>query len=217
MRRPEIRFFSRAESEIIEASIEKKQTKEGNITNIEVVNLIYALERPKDSKPVLPIDPKIFSDEFLAHYQKLRSELDKCVELAQRIEDYLSLFLRSSKSIFDPENEDSISSLDFMTKRSLLSNYLKQNASILENTVVNSRDRLKMFTKTFFYFIEDRNKYTHGTLMFEYPSLAPIIKYIDSNEQVVYAQISKDVIQDYFRSYDYISRTLNNIKECLKI
>jgi len=100
-----------------------------------------------------------------------------------------------------------------MNARNLLSETLKRDEKFRQLEDINDAGKLKGFTKTFFDFISDRNKFTHGLLYLRYDDYVPVIQYENEKKEIEYAEIDETVISDYYSTYEWLNKILNKIYE----
>jgi hypothetical protein len=195
----------------------KAQNKRGGFEIRRVGVFAELKEKDKDGKFIMPIDPQSYTTDKYDKQEYYQAKMGKCSHFAETLNSSLDNFLGLYFSDRDPaafgDRYASLQKLDFMNARSLMSEVLKSDKKFMQVEEINSPEKLKHFTRTFYDFIMDRNKYTHGLLYLAYPSYAPVIQYENEQKKVEYAEIDDEIIGDYFSSYDYLSVVLNKIYE----
>ncbi|MXS71577.1 hypothetical protein GSF70_10140 [Flavobacteriaceae bacterium W22] len=179
--------------------------------------LILMSEKSEDGRFKLPIDGQaIFGKESAAAISQVKTQMGRCSQLAENLFSKLkALHLRLKytselKGIFD-KYEEKYKKLDFMGHRKLFSEILQSNKIDWIKDISDEYD-VKSLTKTFYNFIMDRNKYTHGELMLYYPSKQTIIEYEDVEKNREVAIVNAEIITSYTATYNELNKLIDKIE-----
>lgn len=171
-------------------------------------------DKNSDGKFILPMDSdKIFGKEIVSALTEIKTIIGKCTQLGEALNNKLSATSNRFKSdpiltsVFKKYNER-YHKLDFMGHRNLLSDIIKSK-KIDKITDLGNTYNLKSVTKAFNNFILDRNKYTHGDLMYWYPDGKTLLEYKDVNGEVEYGEINKDILNSYLKCYTDLDKFLD--------
>jgi hypothetical protein len=174
-------------------------------------------EKSADGRFVLPIDGfAMFSESSAKTLHEIKSTIGQCSQIAEilfgKLKQVNNTFKENTllNDIFE-KYEERYHKLDFMGHRNLLSDILKSNKIEWLREVLKEYN-CKSVTKSFYNFILDRNKYTHGELMFWYPEMKTILEYESDNKQVQYGEVNKDILNSFLICYKTIDEFLNDIE-----
>jgi hypothetical protein len=178
-------------------------------------------EKDKNGKYIMPIDGvSIFGKETVQMLNDLKATIGQCSQIAELLFGRLKTIngqfkqLHELAEIFEPY-EDKYHKLDFMGHRNLLSAIFKSKRIEWLSEILKEYD-LKSVTKSFFTLIMDRNKYTHGELMFWYPENQTVIEYENDARQPEYAVVTSDILNSYLHCYGQLDNLLNKVAASLK-
>lgn len=173
-------------------------------------------EKSKNGKFKLPFDENaIFDKAVVERMHKIKSKIGQCSQIAE------TLFskLKNCNNLFKSEEvlselfekvEDKYYKLGFMNHRNLLSEIFKsKKIDWLEEIL--SVYNVKSITKSFYAFIIDRNKYTHGELMYWYPERKTILEYMNESNTVEYGVVNQDVLNSFLNCYKELNELLDKI------
>lgn len=217
-KRPQVINVDLENNMVVTSYMDHKATNNRGASEIRRVGVFVELkEKDKDGKFILPIDPKSYTKDKYDKQEYYQAKMGKCSHFAESLNSSLDSFLGLYFSDKDPakfgDRYKSLNKLDYMNARNLLSEVLKADNKFMQIDEINTNEKLKHFTKTFFNFISDRNKYTHGLLYLSYPDFTPTIQYENEEKKVEYALIDDQIISDYFETHEYLSVILNRIYE----
>lgn len=174
-------------------------------------------EKSDDGRFLLPIDGfAMFSESSVNVLYEIKSTIGQCSQIAEILFGKLKQVNNAFKEnpllndIFK-QYEERYNKLDFMGHRNLLSDIIKSNKIEWLSEVLKEYN-CKSVTKSFYNFILDRNKYTHGELMFWYPEMKTILEYEVDNKQVQYGEVNKDILNSFLTCYKNIDEFLNDIQ-----
>ncbi|MXV53321.1 hypothetical protein GS399_20340 [Pedobacter sp. HMF7647] len=138
-----------------------------------------------------------------------------CVRVAellkQKLLSFLIFYYRDDSTI----TKEYLIGLDFMNLRNILSKIVKSSASFSDIPTLGSKHIIKLFTKTFHNFIEDRNIYTHGTLVTNIDTHDVAIEYLLGNQEVT-CIVSNDILQSFFFTYKILDDTLDEMQSIVQ-
>lgn len=173
-------------------------------------------EKDKDGKFILPIDgTAIFGKETVQRMNEIKATIGQCSQIAEILFGLLKVVngkfkqLHELAEVFAPY-EEKYHKLDFMGHRNLLSDIFKSKRVDWLNEILKEYDS-KSVTKSFFTLIMDRNKYTHGELMFWYPEKQTVIEYENDAKQKEYAVVNSDILNSYITCYGQLDELLNKV------
>jgi len=178
-------------------------------------------EKNEDGKLILPFDgSKIYGKQSVSQMNEISKIVGRCSQIAERLFDKLKSVNDSLKSnseltsIFEKyDNEDKkYVKLDFMTHRQLLSDIIKSKKVDRINNVSSEYD-IKSVRCAMNDFILERNKYTHGELLYWYPERKTLLEYRNSKGEIEYAELNKDVLNSYSECYVSLDKYLDKITE----
>jgi len=137
-------------------------------------------------------------------FQKLKSLMDK-IKASKTVDD---LFKKHEEKY-----EREYTKFDFMGYRNLLSDILKSKKII---DLTSKGFILKSVTKSFNDFILDRNKYTHGELMFWVEKNASLLEYENTSRETEYGLVTKEIMESYINCYKELNGVLDLIWKEIK-
>lgn len=178
-------------------------------------------EKDSEGKIVLPVDyTGIFSKDVVFSLQSVKSIIGQCTQLSEVLFGRLKNIndrLRQISVLNDFFNEfpgDVYNKLDFMKHRNLLSSVLKSQK--LENLNDLSKEyNIKSVTTSFYNFILDRNKYTHGELMYWYPRRLTLLEYEHEERKCQYGLVNTDILNSFLACYKELDEFLSHIDKNL--
>ncbi|CAA0235348.1 hypothetical protein [Tenacibaculum maritimum] len=178
-------------------------------------------EKNEDGKLILPFDGnKIFGKETATQINEINKLVGRCSQIAERLFDKLKRVNDSLKSnpeltsIFEKYDNDDRKyvKLDFMTHRQLLSDIIKSKKIDRINDVSSGYD-IKSVRRAMNDFILERNKYTHGELLYWYPEKKTLLEYLNSKGETEYAELNMDILNSFSECYVSLDKYLNKITE----
>src|ERR1700737_225904 len=209
-KRPQIIEVDTTKSLVVSKTMDYKKKNEYNIEEIKRVGIFSILtQRLPDGRFEFPIDPNSFTADKFAKQETYQNQLGKCSHFAETLNSTLDNFIGLYYQDRNPTDVDkkysNLSKLDYMGARNLMSETVKRDAKFKQIEEINTPEKINHFTKTFFYFITDRNKFTHGLLYLRYADYAPIIQYENEKKEIEYAEIDEKVISDFYSTYEYLN------------
>lgn len=178
-------------------------------------------EKNEDGKLILLFDvSKIFGKQTVSQINEISKIVGKCSQIAERLFAKLKNVNDNLKSnpelasIFEKyDNEEKkYVKLDFMNHRELLSDIIKSKKIDRINAVSSEYD-IKSVRCAMNDFILERNKYTHGELLYWYPERKTLLEYRNSKGETVYAELNMDILNSYSECYVSLDKYLNKIAE----
>lgn len=197
---PEVLPF---EDETTKGEMSHKMFHEESVgVNIPVHHTVFALGVPEENfRHDFDIE-KALNPEIVAHIHNIAKTVQQCVPIAERLFERLKHInyrfktFEDLKDIFD-EVAERYEKMDFMGHRNVFSKILKSKRINWLNEILNDYS-IEGITKPFYTLIMDRNKYTHGQVMYWAARRLAIIKYINSeSKKEEYAILDKDVINSF--------------------
>ena len=193
------------------------ENKLGIDTPINHAVLIILSEKSPDGRFKLPIDGQaIFGKESIGAINEIKKQIGTCSQIAENLFSKLKALnlqlkqLDDLKDIFE-EYEENYKKLDFMGHRNIFSEIIKSKKIEWIDDIIKEYN-IKSITKTFYNFIMDRNKYTHGELMLYYPSRETILEYEDQQRNREVAVVNVEIITSYIETYKELDKILNAIE-----
>ncbi|HTB52446.1 MAG TPA: hypothetical protein VK718_06715 [Ferruginibacter sp.] len=139
-----------------------------------------------------------------------------CVRVAEALNDNLRAFLIRYSQYKKSNETIEINQMDFMKLRDKLSEIIKKDSIFRSIGELENSTKRKIFTKTFTFFIEDRNIYTHGILHVRLLDNFVIITYLDKKYNFkASCVIDKEIVQSYFNTYVWLSQILEEMGKLL--
>ncbi len=219
--------------EIISPSVQKFDLKEGLISkfshqlfvdeslgvNLPVNHSIFMFltEKSDDGRFKMPFDVNaIFSKPIAENLHRIKAKIGQCSQIAENLFGALKYCndkfkLNPDLNTFFQKVEERYSKLDFMGHRDILSNIIKSQKVDWLNGILLSYDK-KSVTKSFNSFILDRNKYTHGEVMYWYPEKKTLLEYQNENGEVEYGEVNQLILNSFLQCYQELDQILNQIK-----
>lgn len=210
-----------------EISLPKTMYLDEQLADIYIAPTLIKLE-PNDNggKPVLPIDPKMFTEDIYKKFNRLTYSIGKLNRLAELIYDKLkrtiSLYLaindleeltERNKKCKDLKKYNFQKDLTFGELRNVFSCIIKTDKEFEQFTEIDSGEKRNKFSKIFDDYIVDRDCYTHGILSFLYPDFEPILKVKPPNSEEHYVGLSEKILRDNLLTYKMIDGILNDINQ----
>jgi len=178
-------------------------------------------EKSADGRLIMPIDgTKTFGKEIAHQINEINKIVGKCSQLAERLFDKLKSVNDSLKSNSDlnsifakyDNEEKNYKKLDFMTHRNLLSDIIKSK-KIDRINKTSEEYHIKSVRCSLNDFILERNKYTHGELLYWYPERKTLLEYKNSKGETEYAELNMDILNSFFDCYVKLDKYLSKISE----
>lgn len=173
-------------------------------------------EKDGEGNFIMPIDGiAIFGKDVVQVLNDIKATVGQCSQIAEILFGRLKTINNKFKQIRDLTDifetyEERYYKLDFMGHRNLLSDIFKFN-KIEWLTVLLQKYDIKSVTRSFYNFIMDRNKYTHGELMYWYPERQTLLEYQNEARQTEYGIVNADILNSYLTCYKYIDELLSEI------
>jgi hypothetical protein len=173
-------------------------------------------EKDADGKFIMPIDgTAIFGKEVVQTLNDIKATVGQCSQIGEILFGRLKNINNKFKQIADLTDvfatyEERYYKLDFIGHRNLLSDIFKSNKLVWLTELLKEYD-VKSVTKSFYNFIMDRNKYTHGELMYWYPDKQTLLEYENEARQTEYGIVNSDILNSYLTCYKNIDELLNKI------
>lgn len=217
-KRPQIIEVDTTKSLIVSTYMDYKKKNEHNIEEIKRVGVFSVLTvKLPDGRFEFPIDPNSFTTDKFAKQEAYQNQLGKCSHFAETLnntlDNFIGLYYQDRNSADIDQKYSNINKLDYMGARNLMSETIKRDAKFQKLEEINTAEKLKHFTKTFFNFITDRNKFTHGLLYLRYTDYAPIIQYENDKKEIEYAEVDEKVISDFYSTYEYLNNIMTKLYE----
>lgn len=157
-------------------------------------------------KPELIIDPNFFSKETSDRFNEMQDLIHRAKPLIEKVDtllyDIIQVYFHINDiTLFDEKYHDT-TKLDFMKRRDLLSEVLKNDTSIIIDELSN-KTLLKEFTSDFCKLITERNIITHGILQLRYPENIFVIKSRNRGEYEHY-----EINEAYLDRYQSMTKTI---------
>ncbi len=154
------------------------------------------------------------SDDIISHVLEYSDLIAKGCQIAEALNQKLLNFLIAyGKS----DSKADLLICDFMTLRDKLSVIIKGDSKFHNIERLQTGSLRRTFRKLFAEFIEDRNIYTHGEILYRINDKAILMRYINKKEKdFSMCLITKECIYSFYALYDYLNRTLNEMRERLK-
>lgn len=197
------------------------------LADIYIAPTLIKLEPKEDGgKPVLPIDPKMFTEDIYKKFNRLTYSIGKLNRLAELIYDKLkrtiSLYLavndleelkERNKKCKDLKKYDFNKDLTFGQLRNVFSCIIKTDKEFEQFSDLDNGEKRNDFSKLFDNYIVDRDSFTHGILSFLYPDFEPILKIKPPNSDEHYVGLSEKILRDNLLVYKKIDGVLSEINE----
>lgn len=219
--------------ELISPSIQKFDTIKGLISKFSHqmfvdeslgVNLpvkhsvfMYLTEKTDEGRFKMPFDVKsIFSKPIVENLHRIKAKIGQCSQIAENL--FGTLKHCNNKFKLNPDLNPVFekigarySKLDFMGHRNLLSDIIKSQKVVWLNDILLPYDK-KSVTKSFHGFILDRNKYTHGELMYWYPEKKTLLEYQNERGETEYGEVNQLVLNSFLQCYQELEEILDQIR-----
>lgn len=173
-----------------------------------------------DGKFIMPIDAKaMFGMDEVHTLNEIKGTIGRCSQLAEILFGLLKTVNNSFREISELKEdfasyEERYYKLDFMGHRNLLSDIFKSRKLDWLNKLLSEYD-VKSVTKSFYNFILDRNKYTHGELMYWYPQKQTLLEYENEQRLPEYGIVNADILNSFLVCYKELHELLNKISGIL--
>ena len=192
------------------------ESKSGFKIPIPFSYFMHLTEKNTEGKFIMPLDgDKIFGKDVITQLDSIKSIMSRCAQLGEVLNGKLRGF--NNKHKINPVLKDIYSKydgryykMDFMGHRDLFSDIVKSKKLESLNEVISEYEA-KSVTKTFYDFIFDRNKYTHGDLMYWYPNRKTLLEYRDESGKIVYGEVNQDIFNSYLLAYDELNKILDKL------
>ena len=177
---------------------------------------LFMVLTEKDAEFIMPIDgTAIFGKEVVQTLNDIKATVGQCSQIAEILFGRLKSINNKFKQIADLTDvfsayEERYYKLDFMGHRNLLSDIFKSNKLPWLTELLKEYD-VKSVTKSFHNFIMDRNKYTHGELMYWYPEKQTLLEYENDVRQIEHGVVNSDILNSFLKCYENIYELLSKI------
>ncbi len=178
-------------------------------------------EKGADGKFIMPLDgTAIFGKETVQMLNSVKNVIGQCSQTGEILFGRLKIINTKFKNVPELKDvfaayEEKYHKLDFMGHRDLLSAIFKSKKLDWLNEILKNYD-VKAATKAFNNFILDRNKYTHGELMYWYPSKETLLEYETEARVTEHGLVNSDTLNSYLTCYKDLDDLLSKIDEKLK-
>ena len=161
------------------------------------------------------ISPRKVKHEECSLYFGVQILLNHCVNNAETILNRMREYL--VKRANSQDEKDKILGLDFMNMRSTFSEHCKKLDILRNNPAYDTKEKLKLVTTMFKDFIDLRNIYTHGRLIYLLPDCRLLIEHKTPNpdgkkgannktiEEIAYCEINTEILMSYNYAYKQLS------------
>lgn len=218
LKSPEVKNFDR---DIMKISHENFQEEKLGIKTPVKFTFVFSLpEEEKDFDHV--IRETAMNENHINFILQVKSMMGNCSQIGENLLQKLKSLMdkiKDSKIVDDlfKKNEGKYkkeyTKFDFMGYRKLLSDILKSKKVInLESMGIE----LKSVTASFHAFILDRNKYTHGELMFWIEKNAALLEYENTDKEIEYGLVTKEIFQSFINCYEELDKILELIWDEIK-
>jgi len=192
------------------------------LINSTVIYKILNYETEKDSNGTFSSNLKgslLTSNEFKDNFLKHKLTIGLLADLGEETLLLLKKTLTTIKSN-DKNNDyyewtkvEKFDELDFMSYRDIFSKIIKSKKHPEINKILKDYN-LKQFTSTFYKFIIERNKYTHGEFFYYYNKKIFVLKYYNSDiKNYEYAKVDSLIFNSYSRAFDIFNDVLSRIQK----
>jgi hypothetical protein len=195
-------------SEFLELSLLLNENK------FELTDLISILVVKNKNINLIDIEERIEKNEknLVEKSEILLLRIAKVIKFAEEINmilyDIVTLYKRFFTLLKYKELDElaKFKKRDFMFIKDLFFRIINKKN---EHFSIKKTVKLKEFKKMFKNFINDRNIFTHGNLMFEYPNFYPVLKYFDFKDNCYKTkEINNIILNTYIENYTYIRSNL---------
>jgi len=200
-----------------------------NLIDILIAPTLVILKKAKNGdKPILPIDKKMFNQEIYKRFNGYTYSIGKLVRLAEMnldtLQDVLEMYFskHSAEEVFERNKKckdckqydlkKGIRGLTFGNLRNILSCIIKSDKELTKIELLNTSEKRNSFTSIYDYYIQDRDRYTHGKLFFLYPEFEPVIRVLNKKTEDEYLKFTKIVFESNLKVFIYLQKVLNEIK-----
>lgn len=192
------------------------------LINSSVIYKVINYETEKDDNGTFSSNLRgdiLTSNKFKNDYLKHKLTIRLLADLGEETLLSLKNTLRTIK-INDKKNDfynwtkiEKFEELDFMSYRKILSQIIKSKKHPKINKILKDYN-LKKFTSTFYKFIIERNKYTHGEFLFYFKEKIFVLKYYNSDiKNYEYAKIDSLIFNSYSKTFDVFDEVLSKIQK----
>jgi hypothetical protein len=184
-------------------------------------SVLIVSEKSADDKFDLPLDQQVlFGKELIGQLSGIKSVVGNCSQLAERLFGQLKSLNGRLKGIpeleeYFAEYKERYEKLDFMGHRQILGNIMKSKKNECINKAVEIFDpkSVRVALETF---IIDRNKYTHGDLVYWQNEKLTLLEYINNvNYKPEYAIVNSEILNSFIECYNMLTKIFSNISACL--
>lgn len=109
-------------------------------------------------------------------------------------------------------NYENTYDFDFTKFKKLLSCIINSDPKFKVIEKLNSKEKIKIFTKTLHSYIVDRNYYTHGYLFIRIPSYEPLLSIVYQNSDH-FIVITDKIIQDNLQTFIFLESIIKDINK----
>jgi len=135
----------------------------------------------------------IVTSTNIEFYHKFQGLINHCNNNAETLNNQLRDFLLTVKEL--KQTQEEIMAIDFMGLRNIFSDFLKKYSEIKKIDELNTTEKIKNVTSTFYRYIQDRNIYIHGVLKLRFPKEKFVIQYVENKKIKVYAELSVEILK----------------------
>jgi hypothetical protein len=190
-------------------SITDKTTGRSTITRIKIAEMNTGLDKDgyMYGKAIGEIPMEYI--EAIYRYQEFQMQLAHYGELVyQRLLSFLISYY--------PSQTKGMLKKGFMTLRDKLSETINKDERLHSISEFNTPESRKSFGKLFAEFIEDRNIYEHGSLVYRTNDNKVLMHYIDrKDEKYSYKEINLNIMESYKEVFHYLNKTLEKLSNRL--
>lgn len=157
-------------------------------------------------KSVGKIPPEIIS--MIVEYSDL---ISKGCQVAEALnQKLLKLLIKYDSN----GSKDELIICDFMNLRDRLSDIVKEDSRFHDIERLRTSGSRKTFRKLFAEFIEDRNIYTHGEMLYRINDKVILMRFINKKERnFSICIITKDIVYSFFSLYEYLNSILKDMEK----
>ncbi len=184
-------------------------------------SVLIVSEPNSEGKFDLPLDPQIlFGKELVAELSGIKGVIGTCAQLAEHLFGQLKALNERFKAMADLQDcfQDHVpkyEKLDFYGHRKIIGCLIKSGKNDCINEVLKDYDAASV-RKVLDAFILDRNKYTHGDLVYWQGEKKTMLEYVNNvTYKPEYAIVNSDILNSFTDSYNELSKIFTMISQCL--
>lgn len=208
-----------ANDEIIGEVGHRMYTQEKMGVNIPIYYSVIAIAK-EGQKIDLDFNVITMNDEPIGIIGSIQQVVASCAQLGERLFEHLISINTRLKSIpelsalYEPY-EEKFKKMDFSKHRDLFSDLIKSGKLKWLDELMAAY-HIKSVTKTFAQFIKDRNKYTHGHLLYWYDKKLTLLRYRNDALQTEYGILNSEILNAYIQVYIELDEILGQIANKLQ-